>query len=309
MKSDRIDRAKAETQALKALGVISRFEIDGHRAYPSVGTNRNFKDCLTAFAQYIKDNRLGDLRHATPALVNQYLSSRADQLSQKSLDMHRQAAQAYLIAKGDIKPTERLEIVKSKVETTLEHRAYTPDQVKMVADCQTERNRLSTELAYSAGLRAHELLTIRPLAEQPADIRKYEDGSTKSLETKWQGREAGVAYSVIGKGGLIREVRIPVALAKRLEATRRESPVTVWDRNVKYTSYYDVAGGQAWSSSFSRASERALGWSTGGHGLRHSYAQERLSELQKTVPYERALETVSQEMGHFRAEITTTYLR
>ena len=61
--------------------------------------------------------------------------------------------------------------------------------------------------------------------------------------------------------------------------------------------------------SVSAASERALGWSTGAHGLRHSYAQERMAELQASLSRDAALTTVSQEMGHFRPEITETYLR
>ena len=58
------------------------------------------------------------------------------------------------------------------------------------------------------------------------------------------------------------------------------------------------------------AAKRVLGWSEGAHGLRHSYAQERLRELQRQgLRWEYALETVSQEMGHFRPQITEVYLR
>ncbi|MFT7318300.1 MAG: hypothetical protein ACI8WF_002750, partial [Pseudoalteromonas distincta] len=43
---------------------------------------------------------------------------------------------------------------------------------------------------------------------------------------------------------------------------------------------------------------------------RHSYAQERMIELNALgFKYKTALETVSQEMGHFRPEITEVYLR
>ena len=63
------------------------------------------------------------------------------------------------------------------------------------------------------------------------------------------------------------------------------------------------------ASLVSAASERVLGWSTGAHGLRHSYAQERMAELQASLSRDAALTTVSQEMGHFRPEITETYLR
>ena len=115
---------------------------------------------------------------------------------------------------------------------------------------------------------------------------------------------------MIGKGGLIREVRIPPDLAQRLEQQRLDAPRTITDRGIHYPQHYALAGGQRWSNAFSAASQRALGWSRGGHGLRHRYAQERLDELQRTgLSQEQALETVSQEMGHFRADITLVYLR
>ena len=101
----------------------------------------------------------------------------------------------------------------------------------------------------------------------------------------------------------------PPPLAERLEDRRLNQPVQITDRGVNYTSHYDINGGNRWSSSFTTASNRALNWSTGAHGLRHSYAQERMSELQKNMTYEKALEVVSQEMGHFRPDITEVYLR
>lgn len=302
--SYRFDRAKAETQATKAMAVIDRAGL-----IDSVGTNRAYKTCLTHTAQWIKDNKLGDLRHLTRDIALQYLSVRSADVAQKTLDQERQAIQAHLHATGVLAPKETLPVLKSQIQTTLEHRAYTPAQVELVAAAQNARNALSTEIAHAAGLRAHELLTIRPIAEQPADVRYYADGSVKSLDSKWEGRTAGVAYTVVGKGGLTREIRLPEPLATRLEAHRLAEPVRVQDRGVFYQQHYDIAGGQKWSNSFSAASNRALGWSTGAHGLRHSYAQERMTELQQVCPYEKALETVSQEMGHFRPDITTTYLR
>jgi integrase len=52
----------------------------------------------------------------------------------------------------------------------------------------------------------------------------------------------------------------------------------------------------------------------GSHGLRHNYAQSRMSELTddknpNKVDYGTALLTVSKEMGHHRLEITEKYLR
>ena len=42
--------------------------------------------------------------------------------------------------------------------------------------------------------------------------------------------------------------------------------------------------------------------------MRHSYAQERMRELQRMLLRSDALEVVSQELGHFRRDITLAYL-
>jgi integrase len=109
---------------------------------------------------------------------------------------------------------------------------------------------------------------------------------------------------------LIREVLIPTALAQQLEAKRLTHPMKKTDREIHYRQHYDIGGGKAWSNSFSAASKRQLGWSHGAHGLRHSYAQERMAECQQRgLTYEIALGLVSQSLGHFRSDITEVYLR
>jgi integrase len=120
----------------------------------------------------------------------------------------------------------------------------------------------------------------------------------------------GVRYTVEGKGGLCREVMITNELANKLEANKLEKTITVYDRGVKYQQHYDIGGGQQWSSSFGKASRRALGWTTGAHGLRHTYAQLRVIAVQmENYSYEEAKLVVSQEMGHFRASVIDEYLR
>ncbi|MFA0098407.1 integrase, partial [Vibrio splendidus] len=70
----------------------------------------------------------------------------------------------------------------------------------------------------------------------------------------------------------------------------------------------DVLGGERFSSAFSKASKEALGWSHGAHGLRFSYAQRRMDEELLELPYTEGKEVVSQELGHFREEITERYI-
>lgn len=195
-----------------------------------------------------------------------------------------------------------LKVVKSQHEQILESRAYTPEQVQEIASHQAPQNTLATEIAHAAGLRAHELLTLERAERQPADERP-------ALAEKFAERE-GERYTVTGKGGLTREVLIPHDLAQRLEERRLEQPREVTDRGIHYEQKYDIGAGRAFSQSFSRASENALGWSTGAHGLRHSYAQERMDELQAAgAERKHALEVVSQEMGNSTAKSINTFLR
>lgn len=261
----------------------------------SVGTARGYEQSLKGTAEFLQEHRLGDLRNLTADIAQKYLEERSAVVSQKTLDLDRQAMQMHL--------GQKLEVVKSERETQLSTRSYTSAQVERIASAQNERNSLATQIAYSAGLRAHELLTINPVQERQASTHR--EWSTD----RFAGRE-GVRYTVEGKGGLIREVLLSKDLANRLEATRLTEPRQVVDRGVNYTQHYDIGGGRAWSQSFSAASQRELGFSNGAHGLRHSYAQERLDELQgRGMNYEDAKATVAQEVGHFDSSTTEAYLR
>ena len=267
----------------------------------SVRTVDNYRDCLLQVARRIAGDGL-ELRDLTPESAVDYLASRRADLGQSAINMHRQALQAMLVHVSLRLPEgERLTVVRSLKPARKGGRAYTAQQVRMVAAAQNARNGLSTLIAHAAGLRAHELFTLARPDEQPPDIRP-------ARPEKFAGRP-GRDYTVDGKGGLVRLVRIPDDLADRLEAVRRDEPVRVTDRSIHYASRYDVAAGTAWGASFTGASKRALGWTRGAHGLRHAYAQERMRELQRILVRADALAVVSQELGHFRPDITETYLR
>lgn len=273
-------------------------------AVASVRTLSNYTERLEQVAKNMPEFGIqGEIRDLTPATAIQYLEARGQDVGQKTLDMERQAIQSMLThVTGKLEQGERLPVIKSEHEQALSSRAYTAEQVKLIAESQTDKHALSTQLAYAAGLRAHELHTLSRASEKQASERP-------ALDSKFQGRE-GVIYTVIGKGGLTREVLIPNKLANKLEERRLDVPQKVTDRGIHYEQKYDIGAGQKWSNSYTQASNRALSWSEGAHGLRHSYAQERMNELQNEGYFrDTALETVSQELGHFRPEITEVYLR
>ena len=285
----------------------------------TVSTVRNYESRLKQITAYLQEQRLGSLRDMTPVSALNYLRDRAAVVGQKTLDMERQALQSMMQhVTHRLEAGKTLEVIRSTApksktgkpgQPTLgrrlaeESRLYSRDQVALIVARQSPHNALATEIAYAAGLRAHELLTLRRIHHQAPDERP-------AHALKFVGiRDETISYTVYGKGGLTREVRIPIPLAKRLEAIRLVKPIRATDRGVHYQQHYGLGGGQPWSKSFGAASKAALGWSKGAHGLRHSYAQERLSTVQRYLPREEAKRVVSQELGHFRPEITETYLR
>ena len=201
----------------------------------SVGTVRNYEQSLTRIAKWCKENKI-ELKNITVEQTKEYLEQRAFDVGQKTLNMERQAAQVMLQQNGKLEPEDKLAMVSSKKTEALNSRSYTPEQVSMIADSQNERNSLSTEIAHAAGLRAHELNTLLRIEERSADERP-------ALDTKFEGRE-GVKYTVVGKGGLVREVVLPSALAERLEDRRLDTSKQVTDRGINYQTKYDVAAGK-----------------------------------------------------------------
>lgn len=296
MPSFRTARAQAK-HAVKqkiALGQ-GRHEHKDDGQIHSVGTARGYEQALKGFVEYIQNHKLGDLLSVTVEIAKQYLSDRSAIVTQKTLDIDRQAIQMHLGI--------RLDVVKSQRETRLSTRSYTSTQIARIASAQSKRNSLATQIAHNAGLRAHELLTIRPAHERQASTHREWNAD------RFAGRD-GDRYTVEGKGGLVREVLLSRALVAKLEATRLDEPRQVTDRGVNYTQHYDIGGGRSWSQSFSSASQRELGFSNGAHGLRHSYSQERMKELQRGgMFYDDAKGTVAQEVGHFDKKTTGAYLR
>ena len=195
---------------------------------------------------------------------------------------------------GDVKGSQ----ATGKIHSLRTFEKYT-DSVKLAGEWGREH----------AGIRHLRDMTPE-LAQAYLEDRAAQGIGQKQLDADRFAEREGVRYIVEGKGGLRREILVDRELAARLETHRLDSPQQVSDRGIFYEQHYDIGGGKSWSQSVSDAADRALGWSNGAHGLRHSYAQERMAELQDAGKiYNEAREIVSQELGHFRADVVETYLR
>jgi integrase len=271
-----------------ALGELNKFAVR------SVATERIYRQVVILYLRWLRDQRIPRDTVHTLGMMLEFLDDHAESHGQKAVDQARQALQKTFGV--------TLAPVESLVETVTRDRAYSFDELIRVLKFQTPKNRLATLLCFDAGLRAHECITFaRRCDGSPSTHRHW------SCD-RFAGLHDTVIYLVTGKGGLSREVAVSIELSDALVKLRRPVPVPIRDREVNYLSSFAIGGGQALSSSFSRASENALGWSRGLHGLRHSYARRRLATLCKLFPPREALLILSQELGHFRPAVTLTYL-
>ena len=175
----------------------------------SVGTKRNYEGALTRFCRWIQQHKLRDLESISIENTMRYLEERSTQVGQKTLDLDRQAIQYLLRQTTGVEM--RLERIKSTFtggrQLAAESRAYTFDQVEAVCSRLSPRAALAARIAFAAGLRAHELISIRPANELQASTHR--DWSPN----RFAGRE-GELFVVAGKGGLRREVMLSHALAE-----------------------------------------------------------------------------------------------
>ena len=253
-------------------------------------TFRNYRQCLLSFAKYVRENDQLALQDTTVNQAVQYLNERKSKLQQKSLDQHRQAIQCFFHANGKLKANEKIKKIRSLLKLKKDYYYYTTKQIQYICKFQSEENALATQIAYACGLRAHELLTLRKVND-PLQKQK-----NNGLKTTFIGRE-GVMYVTTSYGKIEREILIPTEIATRLEARLLNKPKKTIDRKIVFFQNYDINGGSKWSSSFSRASKHALGWSLGAEALRRTYIIERIVELRNYCPYDQAIETVREELN------------
>lgn len=293
MRVRKFARAPIQSIAVHGLSKTELGELNSV-AVRSVGTERSYKSAIRQYQQWLQEYRLPVKGPNLLGQALEFLDDYAETHAQKTVDQARQALQKYLKL--------RIARVPSCVPQHTRGRAYRLGEVEQLIVRQSLEFQLATLLCLDAGLRAHECLTLHePDGTGPSQHRVW-------LPERFAGRTDYEVFHVKGKGGLIREVAISTPLANALRETRRPHPIEVRDRGVNHLSYFDIGGGQSLSSSFSRASKLELGWSLGLHGLRHSYAQERLRVLTKILGAKLALKVLSQELGHFRPAVTLVYL-
>jgi len=189
-------------------------------------------------------------------------------------------------------------------------RAYTLEQIKEIQKfLASPKSQLATQIILESGCRAQDLASLRLNSENLITNARL----SKLHSDRFAGREEWVKINFIGKGGHEYVSTISPGTARSLEQYRLNNPRDFRERqqeNVVTKQHYDIPAGKVLSTQWSRAADQSLGLKRGLHGLRHFFAQERLKDMQRAgMVWEKALECVSQQMGHYRASEVKTYLR
>ena len=275
-----------------------------NRAGNLIHSIRTMNESIRKIAAAAEEMGVYRLKEITPQQAMEYLVKRKNSgISQKELSSERRALERVIFVN---EPENRLPNVLAKKppsdSLSLSNRAYSGEQIREIITTQNPYHALSTLIAHNAGLRAEELYTLR--RQDEISVSPHREWGKE----RFSGRE-GVIYIVTGKNGLRREVMLHPLLAEQLENRRLDKPKELTNYKCRISSYYDICGGNNFSKAFGRASMKVLDWSKGAHGLRFSYAQERMDTGLINFSYLDAKIIVSEELGHFRHEITEVYLK
>jgi len=191
-----------------------------------------------------------------------------------------------------------------------ERRAYTLEQVyEIQKNIPSLATKLAVQVILESGCRTQDLASMCLASERPIKNARLE----KLHPDRFAGREDWVKISFIGKGGheYISTVSPQTATAiAKFKLTESRHFRERGQENTVTKQYYDLPAGQRLSSLWTQASKQTLGFSQGIHGLRHSFAQQRVRLLQEQrMTWQKALECTSQQMGHYRADQVLAYLR
>ena len=287
-KLDARGRSKRETRASSGL----KSPHNGHDVSPMVHSHQYYSEVLRTaidLGKYAKENYdVKDMTKIDGQIVKDYLLQKMEQgVSYRTLSNYASHIAKINHGLKQIEPSvpdfsrdiaQFREVARENAARIERGPRFYAQPGKIVSGIRDPAARLVGRLQYELGLRVAEARHIKP-----DQIRKIDNG-TYSL-------------TVQGKGGYRITKELPRDLGHQLVSHIRENGKL----DVKYEHYRDQL-----RESVERAGEE---WH-GTHGLRHSYAKERMEELTKEgLSRDEALKEVAEMMGHHRPGITEVYLK
>ena len=285
IRPDRATQSKRQgMDANRAAGAKTSHDV--HKM-TSIGwqTVKTYLSACVPLAVFAKQQGVGDIYRLTPQMVSDYLLNVVnmdDNIKYSTFDKNCSAISKLcecINAHNDIKQDffrvitdYRVSAKEALPASDYTTRAY-DNPTEIIANLSDERMQIVAELQYTCGLRVSDACYI----------------NTKM----WDGE----GLTVHSKNGQYITVHPAPALAERINNVIANDGRLAVNRNA-----YDYRLEQACKAS-------GVDYN-GTHGLRHNFAQERMAYwTDKGQSYNKALQHVSEEMGHHRPDITEWYLR
>ena len=301
-----------ERQVRKLLGKFlapgkSRHKHRDEKLLHGSRTIAHYRQVLTRAARWMIDvGYPRGLEDIDAELFKKFLQQRAARLTQDGLNYESRIVRRIV---PQLREAERPRVTALKEPTprSTEDRANTPHEAQAIIDRLGPDDALSACLIANTAMRISEPPTLADPKDRPPS--RHRNWSPERYEGMGPGRE----YTIVGKGGLIMPIWVPQHLVPAIEAKRL--PVPVWEKDHRgnwFKRYFDLPGGSAFGKRYAIASKAVVGEEghKGVHGLRHMFAQIRLAyHMDQGRSYKEARRLVSQQVGHFRDQITKTYLR
>lgn len=269
----------------------------------SYGTADSYRQTWRQLGYFVKEEfKIHDLEKIKGEHVQAFLENRINTASVTSYNTYKKEASAlqklekalnsyavrnnknnnYSFSLNIHKTKENAKLV---LENTTVNRAY-KDAKSLINNIQNEKLKLVAQTQLEGGFRISELNHIRP---------KNFSGIGKDPVT---GEKKGIINIEQAKGGKAGEKFISVNTYDKLKniVTASEKQIFKFNENTYRNNLKEsaFATGQKYH---------------GSHGLRYNFAQNRFQQVQQNRQhFNKALQQVSSEMSHVRADITLHYL-
>jgi len=288
---DKIGKSKHQDkeQAI-ANGAVTKSDIAKQTGVYSYNTKEQYINTSIELLRYAKENfNIKDASRLTNEVVNSFLESKiASGVARATFDKYASAVEKFIVGLNKFQEQHNLpqisidisqtrEQAKEMLERNIQSRAYENPQ-KLIENIKNDVFRTIAQAQLVGGFRISELNHM--------SMQNFKGG--------------GVFEVLQGKGGLNREIELPQNVYNELLKLAKQPNTS----NGKFA--FDM---NAYRNELKKAAEKSNQAYTGSHGLRWNFAQSKYLELSARFGEVRALQMVSNLLGHSRSDITKHYLR
>ena len=288
---DKIGTSKHQDKELaRANGAITKSDIAKQTGVYSFATREQYINTSIELLQYAKENfNIKDASKLNNEIVNSFLESKiASGVARSTFDKYASAVEKFVTGLNKFQQEHNLpqisidisqtrEQAKEILERNTQSRAYENPQA-LINNIKDNTFKVIAEAQLSGGFRISELNHM--------SLQNFLGNSTFLV--------------ISGKGGLDREIQLPKNIYDKLLELAKQPNTT----NNKFA--FDM---NAYRNELKAAAERSNQVYTGSHGLRWNYAQNSYIKLSAKYGEVRALQMVSNLLGHSRSDITKHYLQ